>query len=286
MNKKVKYDFKEEGIQVSVSDEEIIESMRFAYENMPDPKDENDALSGWLSSLKMLEIGTNPKSGILISKLSHLLMMNGYNVMFYCQDSRIIGQAGRKLKALLIPGQTDKFYIYAHRRSDTGQIFYIGKGFGGRAYNMVGRNSHHVNIQNKLARNGHQVQVEILESGLPEEAAFAQECWAIAYYKFHGEKLVNKTEGGEGASGLAHSEISKKLISAGIKNSHKIKKDDRRKFALEFLDCDDDEMGNYILQLSEEQIWEIGYAIANQKLNLKRYKIKPECFLLSHRMRA
>jgi len=40
-------------------------------------------------------------------------------------------------------------YIYLHRRNDTGEVFYVGKGTGKRATETHSRNSHWHNVVNK-----------------------------------------------------------------------------------------------------------------------------------------
>lgn len=41
------------------------------------------------------------------------------------------------------------FYVYRHIRRDTGEVFYIGKGFKNRAYSFLNRNPYWHNIVNK-----------------------------------------------------------------------------------------------------------------------------------------
>lgn len=37
---------------------------------------------------------------------------------------------------------TNSFYTYLHRRNDTGQVFYVGKGKGQRAHDKYKRSAH------------------------------------------------------------------------------------------------------------------------------------------------
>lgn len=95
------------------------------------------------------------------------------------------------------------FYVYIHTRNDTGEVFYVGKGKGNRAYEL-GRSKHWHNIANK-----HGVRVELVESGLQEWYAFELEVALIAYYgrkDLNLGQLVNLTDGGEGPSGFLVSE--------------------------------------------------------------------------------
>lgn len=92
-----------------------------------------------------------------------------------------------------------KFYIYAHYRNDTGEVFYIGKGEGNRHKSKQGRNPYWHNIV-----KAHGYTIEILEHYESEDEAFQAEQDLIAEL---GRKdlgkglLVNMSDGGEGASG-------------------------------------------------------------------------------------
>ena len=95
-----------------------------------------------------------------------------------------------------------QFYVYQHRRNDTGEVFYIGKGCrstSDRSVSKKGRSKHWHNIVNK-----HGYTIEMVCDGLDERHAFELETWLIA---FHGRRdtgtgrLVNLTDGGEGDSG-------------------------------------------------------------------------------------
>ena len=92
------------------------------------------------------------------------------------------------------------FYIYAHTRNDTNQIFYIGKGQGNRAYKKLNRS---IYWQNIVAKAGY--SIEILAYFVSEQEAFQQEINCIKWL----DNLCNLTLGGEGCSGLKHSKESK-----------------------------------------------------------------------------
>lgn len=105
------------------------------------------------------------------------------------------------------------FYIYEHWRPDTGVCFYVGKGHGDRAYRFR-RNNYYNHIAQKLARAGLKIDVRILQSGLDEASALALEVERIAYWRAQGMKLANITSGGEGVSGLRHTQQTRAKIRA------------------------------------------------------------------------
>jgi hypothetical protein len=94
-----------------------------------------------------------------------------------------------------------QFYVYEHWRLDKDECFYVGKGKGSRAYAKSGRNSHWNNIVGKLERIGSAYEVRIVSSGLTEEEAFQLEKERIAFWRDIVD-LANKTDGGDGVSGL------------------------------------------------------------------------------------
>lgn len=95
-----------------------------------------------------------------------------------------------------------KFFVYLHRRASDGRIFYVGKGCRYRHKSKWGRSTHWHNIVNK-----HGYTIEIAQKDLSEAEAFALEIELIAKYKDQG--LCNRTDGGEGASGVIVSEETK-----------------------------------------------------------------------------
>lgn len=100
------------------------------------------------------------------------------------------------------------FYTYAHYTSD-GRLFYIGKGHGRRAYCFHKRNNYWNNI---VAKYGKPV-VKIIAEWITEAEALAHEIELIAQYRNEGIELCNLTDGGDGTSGLKHSEEFKARIS-------------------------------------------------------------------------
>jgi hypothetical protein len=113
------------------------------------------------------------------------------------------------------------FYVYIHRKATTGEVFYVGKGQGDRAYSYRNRNDWWLNIAMK-----HGVHVDVVLDGLQEWYALELEKDLIC---LHGRcdigtgTLVNMTDGGEGISGLIHSEESKKKMSVSkLGNTHMV----------------------------------------------------------------
>ena len=103
----------------------------------------------------------------------------------------------------------NEFYTYAFLRLD-GTPYYIGKGKGNRAF----RKRRGFNTPKDTSR------ILILKKDLTEEDAFKHEIYMIALY---GRKelgtgiLHNRTNGGDGPSGLIQSEESRKKISEAFK---------------------------------------------------------------------
>ena len=104
------------------------------------------------------------------------------------------------------------YYIYQHRRNDTGQIFYVGKGTNKRCSQRSNRNKNWKEITNKT-----DYTIEILFENLPKEIAFLVEIGLISKYKTQGIELCNSSIGGQGPLGFKQTEICKKLISRNIK---------------------------------------------------------------------
>ena len=97
------------------------------------------------------------------------------------------------------------FYVYLHRKATTGEVFYVGKGYGKRAWSL----RRGLKWQSIVAKHG--FVVEIAQFGLQEWAAFELEISLIAYYG--RENLCNLTDGGEGMSGFKYSDEFKANVS-------------------------------------------------------------------------
>lgn len=104
----------------------------------------------------------------------------------------------------------NKYYVYEWIRLDTNEPFYVGKGKGGRWKELTRGNNKHFNSIVKSIP----VVVNILHDNLDEETAYGLECYYIWQYRdIIGYDLVNINNGGEGNSGLVHSEESKRKMS-------------------------------------------------------------------------
>jgi len=96
------------------------------------------------------------------------------------------------------------FYVYQHQKTDTNDIFYVGKGQRNRCKQTHGRNQYWHRVANK-----HGFVPQILIDGIDEEFAFFVEKEVIDLYRRRGIDLVNATDGGEGSSGYKHTEEHK-----------------------------------------------------------------------------
>jgi hypothetical protein len=103
-------------------------------------------------------------------------------------------------------------YTYMHCRPGQSAPFYIGKGVGRRAWHKGGRNKHWHNV---VAKNG--FDVHILARWPSEREAIDHEVFLIDTFRSAGIELCNVTSGGEGASGMRHTDEAKAKVSAANK---------------------------------------------------------------------
>ncbi len=120
--------------------------------------------------------------------------------------------------------QSNRFYVYCHRRKTDGKCFYIGKGSGKRYREKQSRNQYWWNIVNKYG-----FTTEILISGLTEEKAFeleAEFCKQIGYKNLCNLNM-EKGNGGWTRNEETKQKISKKLIGHTF-NRGKIRTDEQK----------------------------------------------------------
>ena len=91
-------------------------------------------------------------------------------------------------------------------------MFYVGKGYGKRAWKTAGRNERWTRTYKK-----HGMIVEIVFDSLTEQEAFQCEKDTILEFQYFGAELCNMTSGGEGSTGYKFSEQAKVLMSKARK---------------------------------------------------------------------
>lgn len=113
------------------------------------------------------------------------------------------------------------YYVYRLIAEGQTDPFYVGKGRELRAWHHMmpsnlSNNSHKSNTIKKCFRNGLNVLVEMICTGLCESDSLRIEVWCIHLYgrKDKGEGcLTNQTNGGDGVSGFVHSDIHKETTA-------------------------------------------------------------------------
>ena len=102
----------------------------------------------------------------------------------------------------------NEYYTYAYLRKD-GTPYYIGKGKDNRAYSK----------KRSIRPPGDTNRILILKENLTEEDAFKHEIYMIGVFgkKINGGILHNITDGGEGVSGMKHTDISKEKIGRAFR---------------------------------------------------------------------
>lgn len=107
----------------------------------------------------------------------------------------------------------NKYYVYFHIKETTGEVFYVGKGMGNRAYSKNKRNNFWTNIVNKYGYD-----VIIIKDNLTNEESFKlEEYWVnrIGRRDLGLGPLVNLKDGGIGPNNF--SDETKKKISDSLK---------------------------------------------------------------------
>jgi hypothetical protein len=107
-------------------------------------------------------------------------------------------------------------YVYSHIRPDTGEVFYIGKGSGNRAWHNYDRNDYWWRIANKCGGQD-SIKVDILASGLYENEAYNFENVMIKATKTQTDfRLCNMNEGGKGGMSNPTNEVREKQRRAKL----------------------------------------------------------------------
>jgi hypothetical protein len=101
------------------------------------------------------------------------------------------------------------FCVYEHIRPDTNAIFYVGKGSHRRAYSKHRRNKH----WNSVVAKAGGYSVRLIADEIEEDLSFLVEMERIDQLKRMGLTLTNKTDGGEGPSGMRHTDEAKRKIA-------------------------------------------------------------------------
>lgn len=113
------------------------------------------------------------------------------------------------------------YYAYVHARPesvDATGIFYVGKGKGRRSHSLVNRSNYHQHIIDKYGAKN--ILIGKLDCS-SEAAAFELEKGLIKCLRYMGITLANATDGGEGTSGLIHSDATKRKLSISIAEARK-----------------------------------------------------------------
>ena len=98
--------------------------------------------------------------------------------------------------------------VYQHLKADTGEIFYVGKGMGRRAFDKFHRSNYWKRIEAK-----HGVRVEFIKQAITELESIQLEIQTIYTYRRAGLDLINMTDGGDGTTGYSHTEDHRKKMS-------------------------------------------------------------------------
>lgn len=93
-----------------------------------------------------------------------------------------------------------KYYTYIHSTPD-GEIFYVGKGCGHRAFSTGKRSL----AWRKMVADNNGITIKIVSYFETEQEAFEDEKKLISFYKKQNANLVNESEGGLGPLGYCQS---------------------------------------------------------------------------------
>lgn len=119
----------------------------------------------------------------------------------------------------------NRFFIYVHRRSDTGEVFYVGKGTWTPLKKYVRSNAtskRNFHWKRVVAKSGGFTSEVVAEFSM-EADAFNEEVRLIALYgkSNSGGILCNMTDGGEGHSGLSPSQETRTKVASALSGKPK-----------------------------------------------------------------
>jgi hypothetical protein len=106
----------------------------------------------------------------------------------------------------------NRFYVYEHLRSDTGAVFYVGKGTGKRC--TVKSHHHRNEFWQRTERKAGGFCVRMVASDLDEELAFLIEQERISQLRMIGTRICNLTDGGDGTSGWVKTKEWREKVGA------------------------------------------------------------------------
>jgi NUMOD3 motif len=105
----------------------------------------------------------------------------------------------------------NKYYVYIYIDPRTSQVFYVGKGTGGRAWVLSGRSKEHLQWINEIKSLNLLHIVKIAHVFDNEKDSLEREKILISYLLRAGHPLLNKNKGGGGhPGGILHPKFGKK----------------------------------------------------------------------------
>ena len=104
------------------------------------------------------------------------------------------------------------YYVYIHKRLDSLDPFYVGKGTGKRAWLKAGRNEYWQRVASK-----HGYEVEIVAEFEEPSAALTAELEVMLFLERWGYSLTNKALGGGGITGYKHTDEARAKMSRRMK---------------------------------------------------------------------
>lgn len=150
------------------------------------------------------------------------------------------------------------YYVYIWYFTETNEVFYVGKGKGGRYKQVSGRNKFFTDMY-----TSHNCNVKKIYENLTEAEAFQKEQETIKWYKENTNfRLTNQTDGGEGSTGWIAPEEFKKKQS----DIHKAQWQDEE-FKARMIEIRTDENGPYKSKEFREKISQLVQGENNPNYN-------------------